>query len=47
MGVVLLMGLLLLVMAVQLMLQRDWTGLALFFITLLLIFGTGPHGGSS
>ena len=42
-GVVLLVGGLLLVAVIKLIMDRNWTGLRLCAIALLLVFGTGHH----
>lgn len=42
-GVVLLVGGLLLVAVIKLIIDRNWTGLLLCAVALLLVFGTGHH----
>ena len=42
-GVVLLVGGLLLVAGIKLIVDRNWMGLLLCLIALILVFGTGHH----
>ena len=42
-GVVLLVGGLLLVAIIKLIMDRNWTGLLLCAVALLLVFGAGHH----
>ena len=42
-GVVLLVGGLLLVAVIKLIMDRNWAGLLLCAVALLLVFGTGHH----
>ena len=42
-GVVLLVGGLLLVAVIKLIMDRNWIGLLLCVVTLLLVFGAGHH----
>ena len=46
-GVVLLVGGLLLVAVIKLIIDRNWIGLLLCAVALLLVFGAGHHAGLS
>ena len=42
-GVMILIGGLLLLAAIKLVMDRDWVGLLLFAVAIVLMFGTGHH----
>lgn len=43
MGIVILFGILLLIMMIKLLIDRDWNMLIIFFIVLFLVLETGHH----